>query len=123
MVTQRPNKISSFRDLEIWQRGITLTEAIYESTKTFPKEELYGLVSQIRRSAVSISSNIAEGFGRRYNKEYKHFLHISLGSCAELSTQVTIAERLKYINQETAGGFVTEADEISRMIMSLIKKL
>ncbi len=71
MPLQRPDKIRSFRDLEIWQRGIVLTEAVYESTKVFPKEELYGLVAQLRRTAVSIPSNIAEGFARRHNKEYK----------------------------------------------------
>lgn len=123
MALQRPNKIRSFRDLEIWQRGITLTEAVYQSTKAFPKEELYGLVSQLRRTAVSVPSNIAEGFGRRYNKEYRQFLHIALGSCAELTTQVIIAERLKYVGKELAERLTAEADEICRMTMSLIKKL
>jgi len=120
---QRPDKIRSFRDLEIWQRGIILTEAVYESTKAFPKEELYGLVAQLRRTAVSIPSNIAEGFARRHNKEYKQFLHISLGSCAELTTQVIIASKLRYIADKAADDMVNEVEEISRMTMSLIKKL
>jgi len=100
-----------------------LTEAVYESTKAFPKEELYGLVAQLRRTAVSIPSNIAEGFARRHNKEYKQFLHISLGSCAELTTQVIIASKLRYIADKAADDMVNEVEEISRMTMSLIKKL
>ncbi len=123
MPLQRPDKIRSFRDLEIWQRGIILTEAVYESTKAFPKEELYGLVAQLRRTAVSIPSNIAEGFARRHNKEYKQFLHISLGSCAELTTQVIISSKLRYIADKAADDMVNEVEEISRMTMSLIKKL
>ena len=116
-------KIRSFKDLEIWQRGIGLTEAIYGATKSFPKEETYGLVSQLRRTVISIPSNIAEGFGRRYNREYRQFLHISLGSCTEPTTQIIIAERLEYINKETAQKLTTEVDEISKMVMSLIQTL
>jgi four helix bundle protein len=123
MTSKRPVRIQSFKDLEIWKRGIDLTEAVYEITKSFPKEETYGLVSQMRRAAVSIPSNIAEGFGRFHNKEYKQYLHISLGSCAELITQFVITERLKYINKNTSNKLSTEADEISKMVMSLIKKL
>ena len=123
MPLQRPDKIRSFRDLEIWQRGIILTEVVYESTKAFPKEELYGLVAQLRRTAVSIPSNIAEGFARRHNKEYKQFLHISLGSCAELTTQVIIASKLRYIADKAAAAMVNEIEEISKMTMGLIKKL
>ena len=123
MTSNRPVKIQSFKDLEIWKRGIDLTETVYEVTKSFPREETYGLVSQMRRAAVSIPSNIAEGFGRFHNKEYKQYLHISLGSCAELITQFVIAERLKYINKSTSDKLSTETDEISKMVMSLIKKL
>jgi four helix bundle protein len=81
------------------------------------------LTSQLRRSAVSIPSNIAEGFARFSNKEYKQFLFISLGSCAELSTQITIALRLGYFEKNEADKLLNEIDEISKMIMSLIKKL
>ncbi|GAF73329.1 unnamed protein product, partial [marine sediment metagenome] len=77
-------KIKNFQDLRIWQKGIEVLKDIYILTKKFPKEELYGLTSQMRRSAVSIPSNIAEGFRRYHNKEYKQFLYIALGSCAEL---------------------------------------
>lgn len=121
--SSRPVKIQSFKDLEIWQRGIGLTELIYDATKLFPKEELYSLVAQLRRTAISIPSNIAEGFGRRHNNEYRQFLHVSLGSCAELITQLVIAERLEYIDKNLAEKLTGEADEISKMIMALVKKL
>lgn len=76
-------KIKGFKDLRIWQKGIEIVKDIYEITKPFPKEELYGLTSQMRRCAISIPSNIAEGFKRYHNKEYKQFLYITLGSSAE----------------------------------------
>lgn len=123
MNQKRPLKITSFRDLEIWKRGIDLTEEIYGITKPFPKEETYGLKNQMRRAAVSVPSNIAERFGRFHNREYRQFLHISLGSCAELITQVIIAEKLKYISKAISDKLSKEIDEISKMTMSLIKKL
>ena len=116
-------KIKSFKDLKIWERSVELVKAIYDLTKTFPKEELYGLTSQIRRAAVSVPSNIAEGFARYHNKEYKQFLYTSLGSCAELSTQLIIAERLNYVKKEQSKILLNEIDEISKMTMALIKKL
>jgi len=116
-------KIKSYKDLNIWKRSIGVVEDIYKITKNFPKEEIYGLTSQLRRSAVSIPSNIAEGFARFHNKEYKQFLFISLGSCAELSTQIIIALRLDYLESKEADQLLNEIDEISKMTMSLIKKL
>ena len=79
-------KIRNFQDLEIWQRSIQLVEEVYRLTKSFPRDELYGLTSQLKRSVVSIPSNIAEGFNRNHKAEFKQFLHISLGSCAEVLT-------------------------------------
>lgn len=116
-------KIKNFRDLNIWKRSIKLVEEIYETTKSFPKEEMYGLTSQLRRAAVSIPSNISEGFARFHNKEYRQFLYISLGSCAELTTQIIIALRLKYLAADKANKLLNEIDEISKMTMSLVKKL
>ena len=116
-------KIKSYKDLNIWKRSIGVVEDIYKITKNFPKEEIYGLTSQLRRSAVSIPSNIAEGFARFHNKEYKQFLFVSLGSCAELSTQIIIALRLDYLESNEADQLLNEIDEISKMTMSLIKKL
>ncbi len=100
-----------------------MVEDIYVATRTFPKEELYGLTSQMRRSAVSVPSNISEGFARFHNKEYRQFLYMSLGSCAELSTQIIIASRLKYINNAKADILLYNIDEVSKMTMGLIKKL
>ena len=116
-------KIRSFRDLKIWQKGIQLVEDVYNTSRSFPKEEVYGLQSQMRRSAVSIPSNIAEGFARLHNREYRNFLYISLGSCAELTTQIIIASRLKYIGNIKTTALLTAIDELSKMTMSLIKKL
>ncbi|MDD5081149.1 MAG: four helix bundle protein [Candidatus Omnitrophota bacterium] len=113
--------MKNFKDLNIWKRGMNLVEEVYKLTKTFPKEEIYGLTAQIRRAAVSIPSNIAEGFGRGHNKEYKQFLYFAIGSCAELSTQFIIAGKLEYIVD--TGHLLSEIDEISKMIMGLIKKL
>lgn len=94
---EEDKKIKSFQDLQIWQRSIRLVEQIYQLTSSFPKDEKFGIVLQIRRSAVSIPSNIAEGFGRWGNKEFRHFLYISLGSSAELITQLVISSNLGYI--------------------------
>jgi len=93
-------KIETYRDLNIWKVGIELVKDIYKSTEKFPKQEMYGIVGQMRRSAISIPSNVAEGFKRYHNKEYRQFLYITLGSCAELETQVTIAKELKYIQAD-----------------------
>jgi len=109
--------------LKIWQKSIQLVEEVYTSSRNFPKEEMYGLQSQLRRSAVSIPSNISEGFARLHNREYRNFLYISLGSCAELTTQIIIASRLKYIEKAKADTLLNEIEEISKMTMSLIKKL
>jgi len=116
-------KIKNYKDLNIWKRSIELVEDIYRLTKSFPKEELYGLTSQMRRAAVSIPSNIAEGFTRFHNKEYKQFLYIALGSCSELSTQIIIASRLKYFDDNKIELLLNEINEICRMTMNLIKKI
>jgi four helix bundle protein len=117
------SKIRSFKDLQIWRRSIKLVEDIYAATRPFPKEEMYALTSQLRRSAVSIPSNISEGFARLHNKEYRQFLYMSLGSCAELTTQVVIASQLKYIEKGKADKLLDTIEEISKMTMGLIKKL
>ena len=109
--------------MNIWKVGIELVKDIYELTEKFPKQELYGLVSQMRRSAVSVPSNVAEGFRRHHNKEYKQFLYMSLGSCAELETQITIAKELKYIHQDKEALLLDKLDHICRMTSNLLKKL
>ena len=115
--------IKTYRDLDIWEKSIGLVKDIYKSTEKFPKQEMYGLVSQMRRAAVSIPSNVAEGFRRYHNKEYKQFLYVSSGSCAELETQITIAKELKYIQENEEAILLERLDHIGRMISSLLKKL
>lgn len=116
-------KIKTYRELKIWQLGIELVKKIYKLTEGFPKHELYGLSSQMRHSAVSIPSNIAEGFRRYYNNEYRQFLYVSLGSCAELETQITIAKELNYASEDTESELLEMLDHICRMISNLLKKL
>jgi four helix bundle protein len=116
-------KIKTYRDLDIWKAGILLVKVVYKLTEKFPKQEMYGLVSQMRRSTISIPSNVAEGFRRYHNKEYKQFLYISLGSCAELETQITIAKELEYIDIDKETVLLEKLDHICRMISNLIKKL
>lgn len=116
-------KIRTYRDLDIWKTGIKLVKEIYAITSKFPTQELYSLVSQMRRAVVSIPSNAAEGFRRYHNKEYKQFLYILLGSCAELETQVTIARELQYIDEIKEKYLLDKLDHIGRMTTNLIKKL
>lgn len=115
--------IKSYKDLDIWKRSIDLITKIYKTIAFFPKDEIYGLTSQMKRSAISIPSNIAEGFARQYNKEYKQFLYIALGSCAELNTQVITADKLGYLQNDRSKELQDDIDILSRMIMSLIKKI
>ena len=116
-------KIKNFKDLNIWKRSIELVKNIYEISNSFPKEELFVLTSQLRRTAISIPSNIAEGFSRFHNKEYRQFLYIALGSCAELETQMIIANNLKYLDEDKFGDIINELEAICKMIHNLIKKI
>lgn len=116
-------KIKTYRDLDIWSKGIEVVKDTYKLTEKFPKRETYGLISQMRRAAVSIPSNVAEGFRRYHNKEYKQFLYVSLGSCAELETQITIAKELKYIPKDEEAILLEKLDHLCRMTTNLIKKL
>jgi four helix bundle protein len=113
--------MESFRELIVWQRGIQLVKSVYEETSGFPKEEIFGLKMQLRRCAISIPSNIAEGYGRQHTSEYVRFLQIARGSLNELITQVEIAKSLKYL--QDIGNLITECDELGRMLNSMIKKL
>ena len=120
---EEKSKIKNFRELDVWKLAMEIIVDIYEYTKTFPKEEIYGLVSQMRRSAVSIASNIAEGFNRYHNKEYRQFLYIALGSCAELETQIEVSVPLGYIIQTERDKIIEKLDHESRMLRNLIKRL
>jgi four helix bundle protein len=115
--------VESFKDLQVWQRSIELSVAIYALTKDFPSEERIGLTSQLRRASVSVASNIAEGYGRGSTGEYKHFLGMARGSNAEVQTQLVIAKELGFGDQQkllTADGL---SQEIARMLVSLMRKL
>ena len=113
--------MSDYKDLLVWQKSMDLAQVVYAITKAFPKDELYGLTSQMRRCAVSIPSNIAEGSNRSSNKEFKYFLYISLGTAAELETQLLLAQRIGYVSDlET---LLSEITSIRKMINSLIRTL
>lgn len=109
--------------MKIWQKGIELAKAIYKITDLFPAKETYGIVGQMRRSVVSVPSNIAEGFMRKHNKEYRQFLYIALGSLAELETQVIMSEQLGFMNSKESKKLHTTIDEIDKMTTGLIKCL
>ncbi len=115
--------VNNFKDLKIWKIAIELVKNVYTVSSEFPKAEIYGLTSQIRRSAISIPSNVAEGFRRQHNNEFKQFLYISLGSCAELETQTIIAEELGYIDKGQTSKLFEDLDHICRMTSNLIKTL
>lgn len=114
--------INSHKDLIVWQKSIRLCKVIYKLTEKFPKEEMYGLTSQMRRCSVSIPSNIAEGRNRGTRKNFAQFLRIALGSASELETQIEIAKELAYITNKDCIEAESLLNEISKMIMSLIKK-
>ena len=116
-------KIRTYRDLDIWKKGMEIVRKIYEITERFPEKEKYGLSSQMRRAAVSIPANIAEGFRRYHNKEYRQFLYIALGSSAELETYMTISRELGFITGSSEDELMEGTDHVCRMIMNLIKKL
>lgn len=115
--------INSYRDLLVWQASIELAVVCYSATKTFPREELYGMVSQIRRSATSVAANIAEGHGRDSTGQFIQFLRIAQGSVKELETHITIASRVDLVSAELSGDLLRRCDEIGRMLRSLIRSL
>lgn len=112
-----------FKELAVWQKAVSLATDVYSYTKNFPSEEKFGLTSQIRRSVVSISSNIAEGAGRKSKKEFKHFLDIAYGSASELETQLLIAQNLSFLKREDYKILSERINEIQKMIYSLSKSL
>jgi four helix bundle protein len=115
--------IKSFRDLNIWQKGIDLVKDIYKETQNFPRQEIYGLTNQIRRAAISIPSNIAEGHIRQHRAEFRQFLSVALGSLAELETQIVISRELNYISTEKSLNLIDQMGSLGKMIRGLIKKL
>ena len=116
-------KLKSFKDLTVWQKAADLSVLIYETTEDFPKEEIYGITSQMRRASVSISSNIAEGFKRNHKKEKLQFYNIAYGSAAELESQIEIANKLNFLSLENYRNLLLLLTEISKMTDGLIKSL
>lgn len=113
----------NYRDLIVWQKSMALVTEVYSITRLFPKEELYGLISQIRRSAVSIPSNIAEGYGRYSTNDYIRFLQIAISSLYEFQTQLEIGLNLGYLSKDIFEKVYEQSREIERMLSSLIKKV
>ena len=116
-------KIECYRDLLVWQKAMELVTEVYRVTGRFPDDEKFGITAQIRRAAVSVPSNIAEGYGRNMLKDYIRFLRVARGSLLELETQVIISKNLKYISGEVLKETLGKTDEISRMLNGLMKRL
>ncbi|NJM52876.1 MAG: four helix bundle protein [Blastocatellia bacterium] len=115
--------MQSYRDLIVWQKAIDYVEICYRISENFPAKEVYGLTSQLRRAAVSIPSNIAEGYGRETRGEYIHFLGIAKGSLKESETQIMIAERLNFISNQDAQKALIQAETVGKLLYALIKSL
>ena len=116
-------KVSSYRDLIVWQKAMDMTESLYRIVKKLPKEETYALSDQMRRAAISIPSNIAEGFGRNSKKEYLQFLYIANGSVSELETQLMLCVRINYLKESEIQSILSLLSEIGKIIMTITKKL
>lgn len=115
--------MGNYKELIVWQKSVDFVTDIYLCTKNFPKEELYSLTSQIRRSSISIPSNIAEGHSRRSQIDYLQFLKIARGSCAEFETQLIISKNLNYLNTNDFDYLSKKSEEIAKMLNALITKL
>jgi len=115
--------MKNFKELKVWQKGIELVALVYTVTTTFPEEEKYGLSAQMRRAAVSIPSNIAEGHLRKTAKDFKQFLSIARGSCAELETQIIIAHKLGFIQDDYVNKLSSKVEELSKMLSSFYSKI
>ncbi|WP_049734049.1 four helix bundle protein [Rhizobium ecuadorense] len=116
-------KISSYRDLKVWQFAIELSVVCYEVTRTFPREEIYGMTSQIRRSSASVAANIAEGYGRENRGSFAQFLKIAQGSLKELETHLIIAGRIGFLQALALDELLDRCDEIGKMLGSLIRSV
>ena len=116
----RKERVKSHKDLDVWQHAMDLASNIYEDTGRFPKEEMYGLSAQMRRSAVSIPSNIAEGAARNSTKEFIQFIHVALGSAAELETQLLLAKRMGLLSDSTR---LDALDSVRNMLVALLRSL
>jgi four helix bundle protein len=119
----KPSPLQSHRESEVWQRAIELVEAIYQLSREFPSDERFGLTAQMRRAAVSVPSNIAEGYGRLQRGKYVHHLAIANGSLQEIETQLVIAGRLQYVSRQGARPTWELLQDVSKMLNKLISSL
>lgn len=115
--------IKSYRDLRVWQEGMNLAEACYRMTRSFPKEETYGMTSQIRRASSSIPANIAEGYGRKTRKEYIQFLYVAQGSLKELETHLLLAQRVELATPQIIQPILNQCDSVGKPLLALIRAL
>jgi len=115
--------LKNYKELKVWQKSYQLCLEMYKTTKTFPKNEGFGLTSQMRRATLSIPSNIAEGYGRKTTPEYLRFLYIAYGSTCELETQLLLSGDLGYLNKENLSELQRDIGEVERMLKALIKSL
>ncbi len=115
--------MAGYRELKVWRLAMELAEDVYKLCAEFPRNEVYGLTSQLQRAAVSIPSNIAEGQARNSSKEFNHFLGIARGSLAELETQIMLAQRLDYLTAEKTNPALEKAEEIGKMLKGLQKSI
>jgi len=115
--------VRNFRELLAWSKAMDLVESIYRSTERFPSHEMFGLTNQLRRAAVSIPSNIAEGQGRATTRDFLRFLSMSRGSLQEVQTQIELARRLEYINEGTCRSLMERSEEVARLVNGLCRSL
>jgi len=119
--TKRP--ITDYRDLDVWKESMSLAADIYEMTRPFPREEMFGMTSQMRRASVSVAANIAEGYGRQQTKPFIQFLRISQGSLKELETLLLLAERVGLIASDATESAMARCQRIGKMLVGLVRKL
>ena len=115
--------IQSFKDLLVWQKAMALSVLCYELTKGFPKDEMYGMTSQIRRASVSVPANIAEGHGREHTRSFVQFLRVAQGSLKELETHLMLAEQVQLATADALAPAYSMTDEVGRMLRALIRSL
>jgi four helix bundle protein len=118
-----PAQVESYKDMIVWRQAMDLVVAVYAVTKRWPKEELYGLTSQVRRAATSVPANIAEGFARENRGSYQQFLRIAQGSLKELETHLLIAQRIGISDQESTTALLGQAESVGKLLRRLIRKL
>ena len=113
----------SYKDLDVWQVSMALAEACYKVSRAFPRDELFGMTTQIRRAAASVPANIAEGYGRETTKSFVQFLRIAQGSLKELETHLMLADRVEVLERNQATGLLSECERVSKMLRNLIRSL